>query len=267
MSFQRVEKDEALDLRSLMSKSRSFPTPEALNNFIGRKDTYIYFSNKGIVAMLGNWRKHLPSIAIWEIIPGSKVKTAVIKELTSSLEKSGFSELVSPILTEREVGSYLDAGFRIFEILARLEKRNHIVPKVEGAARLRKATREDIKSILEVEKRAFSSFWWLGEEAFIQFLVDHHFLVALLNKNVVGYNISNILKRQGVIYRLGIDPSYQGRGVGSQLLAETITWFKEKGVKPVTLTTQEGNKKGMELYRKFGFVVLSGRLYILTYSF
>lgn len=267
MPFDRLTKEEVLKLGGLLKKSKMFPASETLEKFLSREETHLYLSNTGIAAIIGRWRKHLSSLVIWEIIPSNRARVAVIKDLVQSLKELGFSEILSPFLIEEQLGPYFEAGFREFEVIAKLEKRNYLIPEIKGPAELRAATKEDLRGLLKLERRAFPSFWWLDGETFSQFTVDHHFLVALLKGDIVGYNISNTLSGQGVVYRLGVGTLYQRQGVGSQLLAAAIEWFKEKGVKLITLTTQEGNRSGIELYMKFGFVVLPGRLYILVYNF
>jgi RimJ/RimL family protein N-acetyltransferase len=53
--------------------------------------------------------------------------------------------------------------------------------------------------------------------------------------------------------------SHRGRGIGSELLKEALTWAEHAGVRRVELSVYPHNEPARALYRKFGFVE-EGRL-------
>jgi ribosomal protein S18 acetylase RimI-like enzyme len=52
------------------------------------------------------------------------------------------------------------------------------------------------------------------------------------------------------VYQLYVLPSHQRRGIGSKLMNSAIEYF---GAKKVVLEVEEGNRKGISFYGKFGF--------------
>ena len=52
------------------------------------------------------------------------------------------------------------------------------------------------------------------------------------------------------VYQLYVMPTYQRRGIGSKLMNAAIEYF---GAEKVVLEVEEGNKKGVSFYSKFGF--------------
>jgi mycothiol synthase len=57
----------------------------------------------------------------------------------------------------------------------------------------------------------------------------------------------------GRIYMLGVDPDYQGRGLGRQLLLIGLSYLKSKGLRVVELTVDHENKAARTLYKSVGF--------------
>ena len=55
------------------------------------------------------------------------------------------------------------------------------------------------------------------------------------------------------LWRFMIDASLQGRGYGKAALQEIIRYFKEQGVKEVTLSTKAENTRALHLYHAAGF--------------
>jgi putative acetyltransferase len=53
--------------------------------------------------------------------------------------------------------------------------------------------------------------------------------------------------------------SHRGRGVGTALMEQALTWARRFGVERIELTVYPGNQAAIALYRKFGFVE-EGRL-------
>lgn len=268
MRFQRQEgKELACIWKLLRYQSRVFTEYDQFQDFVRRGGNHVYLSDAGVIAILGRWRPHLSCLVIWELIPAVASRAPAIKDLIESVRGEGFQQLASSLLTEEGKEPYLEAGFQEFESIVKMEKKGLDCPRVHGPALLLPAEEGHLELLVELEREAFPPFWWLDEESFRQFLKGDHFLVALLKGRMVGYNISNILGKQGTIYRLGVLPSFQSQGIGSQLLAEALHWFADQGVGSVVLTTQESNREGRRLYEKFGFKALRGKLHILRYDY
>jgi len=59
----------------------------------------------------------------------------------------------------------------------------------------------------------------------------------------------------GRIYMLGVDPDYQGRGAGRQLLEAGISELARGGVRIIELTVDQENETACRLYRSRGFKI------------
>jgi mycothiol synthase len=65
----------------------------------------------------------------------------------------------------------------------------------------------------------------------------------------------------GRIYMLGVDPDYQGRGLGRQLLLVGLSYLKRKGLRVVELTVDSENKVACALYKSVGFNLWTSSLW------
>jgi ribosomal protein S18 acetylase RimI-like enzyme len=57
----------------------------------------------------------------------------------------------------------------------------------------------------------------------------------------------------GMIPQLSVRREYQGKGIGSRLLAEYMKGAVREGLERVTLSVSQGNKRAFDLYRRVGF--------------
>ena len=60
-------------------------------------------------------------------------------------------------------------------------------------------------------------------------------------------------EEKGRIHMLGIDPDYQGKGIGRNALLAGLNYLKNKGVQTVELEVASENKAALALYRSTGF--------------
>ena len=99
-------------------------------------------------------------------------------------------------------------------------------------------------------------------------------LVAEVEKTgkIVGYILGTIHPRpplfktthQAFITDTAVSKNKRNLGVGTKLLAEFITWAKEKGMKYITLNVVPENESGKQFWKKHGFkTVLLGQRKII----
>jgi len=84
-------------------------------------------------------------------------------------------------------------------------------------------------------------------------------LVAVAGTEVVGmgglHTTSPSLRRQHVrLLGIGIAPQWQGRGIGTRLMARLLQWADGwSGVLRIELFVHADNPRAMAMYRRFGF--------------
>jgi ribosomal-protein-alanine N-acetyltransferase len=72
---------------------------------------------------------------------------------------------------------------------------------------------------------------------------------------LVGYAGYWLLDDEAYLMNLAVAPTWQGRGLGTYLLLETLAIMQARGATSCTLEVRAGNTRAQALYRKLGFRV------------
>jgi len=86
-------------------------------------------------------------------------------------------------------------------------------------------------------------------------------LVALKNRNIVGYLLGSICARQpfqklheiGHIYDIVVTEAERRHGIGTMLLQKVFVFFREKDHDTVMLSVSDKNSAALRFYEKHGF--------------
>ena len=79
------------------------------------------------------------------------------------------------------------------------------------------------------------------------------FLVGVLNGIVVGSVMGGYDGHRGWIYYLAVDPDYQHRGYGSQLVTEVESRIMAMGCPKINLMVRTGNSAVLQFYKNLGY--------------
>ncbi len=120
---------------------------------------------------------------------------------------------------------------------------------------IRKATIEDILSIVKLEESVFNVS--LGET----FLYDElmlnpfaHYFVYEIDSEVLGYIGFRATDETSEMMNFAVSPKAQGMKIGSNLLAYSLAYLKQIGVKKIMLEVRKSNTRAQHIYEKFGFI-------------
>jgi [ribosomal protein S18]-alanine N-acetyltransferase len=120
---------------------------------------------------------------------------------------------------------------------------------------IRRARRDDLPSILRIEKRAFARDAW-DRKLFLDYLdrSEHSlFLAATINRVVVGYVIAFHSATRAEIDSIAVTPASRRRGVAVALLKRVTRMLRRRGFRTISLSVRLENKAAIRLYRKLGF--------------
>jgi len=183
------------------------------------------------------------------------------KRVLVNLQK-GRSELKNALL---EIG--FQSTRRYLEL--RLDLSKVLIPEISRKIfhiRPFKSGEED--RLAFIQNRAFESTWGYSSNT-IQDIIDRtalpnfspqDVLFAFDGKRLAGFCWTMIASPNrfsygsfGRIFMIGVDPEYQGRGVGKQLLLAGASYLKGKGIHLVDLTVDSENNTAIALYKSAGF--------------
>jgi ribosomal protein S18 acetylase RimI-like enzyme len=82
--------------------------------------------------------------------------------------------------------------------------------------------------------------------------------VATDESTVIGAALCGHDGRRGYIYHLAVDPNYQGRRLGKQLVDECLEGLRLAGLERANILVAKDNPRGLEFWRRAGWEALDG---------
>lgn len=119
---------------------------------------------------------------------------------------------------------------------------------------------EHLDYVLEIENRSFPNPW--TRTAFSGHLQHPEFakyLVAIRDKNLIGYTGLFFGGGQGQITNLAVHPDFRREHLGSRLMLELFDFSYRMGLQSLSLEVRVSNGPAQALYDKFGFTKVGVR--------
>jgi [ribosomal protein S18]-alanine N-acetyltransferase len=160
------------------------------------------------------------------------------------------------LITRDWIARYVtEMGFQYIEdIITMRRSGHHLPPRPETSCLIRSAQHEDLAAIALVDHAAFASPWQMSIHELQQAkIVSASCTVALLNEEIIGYQLSTLYGDGAHLARLAVLPVIQGHGVGSLLLDDVLHRFLRRGIHQMTVNTQASNHRSQRLYTRYGF--------------
>lgn len=130
--------------------------------------------------------------------------------------------------------------------------------------KIRKFSREDLPSIVAIQKMCLAATSWL--EADYARLADDSggmILVAefetMTPPKVLGFAAFSRVMDEAELMNLAVDPAHRRQGIGRALIEEAGKRLVQAGVKRVFLEVRPSNKPALALYYSLGFAMQSLR--------
>lgn len=242
--------------------SNLFAGIHAFQDFLTVGGGYIFYlaADPSHWLILGRWKEGSGIGMVWSFKAGEDESAALLATALESAAAIGFDRLITRPLSFTQAAAYLMAGFlpwreiSIFEMEpGPVEKPARVQP---GGAILRSLRPGDTAKVLALDERAFDHFWSLDRYtmAGIAHAAElNAFHLAAAESGIVGYTIAGVTAGRGYLQRLGVDPEFQGRGIGKALAAWSLWWMSRNGARVLTVNTQRDNERAIRLYEGLGF--------------
>jgi [ribosomal protein S18]-alanine N-acetyltransferase len=119
---------------------------------------------------------------------------------------------------------------------------------------------DDIAAVLHVESLCFATPW--PRNAFYNELNDNklaHYYVGRFEDRIMSYAGLWVILEDAHITTIAVEPIFQRKRFGEQLLVKLVEEAIERGARWITLEVRESNVAAQNLYKKYGFTVVSTR--------
>jgi ribosomal-protein-alanine N-acetyltransferase len=111
---------------------------------------------------------------------------------------------------------------------------------------------EDLRAVMEIEKRAYRFHWTEG--IFRDCLrVGYGCWIMELGGTIGGYGILSLVVGEAHLLNICVAPEWQRQGYGHLLLEHFIELARERGAFQMLLEVRPSNKTALRLYRRRGF--------------
>ncbi|MGC6248668.1 ribosomal protein S18-alanine N-acetyltransferase [Bisgaard Taxon 45] len=113
-------------------------------------------------------------------------------------------------------------------------------------------TEHDLERLFEIEQSAHLVPWSMGILKNTQ--GDRYLNLKLIDQEqIVAFVICQYILDEGTLLNIAVDPLFQGKGFGKQLLTQLIQQLTEKGISTLWLEVRESNIVAQTLYAQLGF--------------
>jgi [ribosomal protein S18]-alanine N-acetyltransferase len=125
---------------------------------------------------------------------------------------------------------------------------------IAGALRIMPMRRRQLRSVVRIEEECYPRPW--SATLFLSELAQRssrRYTVATIGPLVVGYCGLMVVRDEGHVTTLTVDPDWHRRGIGTMLLLNLARAAVSRGVRHLTLEVRASNAPAQVLYRRFGF--------------
>lgn len=132
---------------------------------------------------------------------------------------------------------------------------------------LRPMNIEDVPIVMELDNVAFEPIWQFSQEDVQRaFRTAFYASVAILENEIVGYQISTAIHDQAHLARLAVQPKLQNQGIGKMLLNDLFQRVQRTTISNLTVNTQSYNHASLALYQSMGFKPTGERFPIYLFN-
>ncbi len=110
----------------------------------------------------------------------------------------------------------------------------------------------DLSQAWEIEKRAHAFPW--SENTFASNQGERYLNYQLMAEGkMAAFAITQIVLDEATLFNIAVDPAFQRRGLGRELLEHLIDELEKRGVMTLWLEVRASNLAAIALYEQLGF--------------
>ncbi|MDF3829182.1 MULTISPECIES: ribosomal protein S18-alanine N-acetyltransferase [unclassified Pseudocitrobacter] len=110
----------------------------------------------------------------------------------------------------------------------------------------------DLPAAWQIEKRAHAFPW--SEKTFASNQGERYLNLKLtVGDKLAAFAITQVVLDEATLFNIAVDPAYQRRGLGRELLEHVIDDVEKRGVATLWLEVRASNAPAIALYESLGF--------------
>ncbi|HGK4674379.1 TPA: ribosomal protein S18-alanine N-acetyltransferase [Kluyvera georgiana] len=110
----------------------------------------------------------------------------------------------------------------------------------------------DLPRAFDIERRAHAFPW--SEKTFVSNQGDRYLNFQMsVDGKMAAFAITQVVLDEATLFNIAVDPAYQRRGLGRELLEHLIETLETRGVLTLWLEVRASNHAAIALYESLGF--------------
>lgn len=119
-------------------------------------------------------------------------------------------------------------------------------------------TPQDLETAFGIEQRSHDFPW--TEKTFASNQGERYLNYQLtVNEQMAGFAITQVVLDEATLFNLAVDPAFQRRGIGRELLQHVIGELESRGIQTLWLEVRASNRPAIALYEQLDFNEVSVR--------
>lgn len=125
----------------------------------------------------------------------------------------------------------------------------------------------DLQRVAEIDQASFEPLWQNSLEAVsLAFKQASSAVVAELDGQIAGFQISTSTPLVTHLARLAVHPNFQRQNIGYALVCNLFSFFRRHGSWQLTVNTQHDNHASLALYQAMGFELNGDQFPVYVYK-
>ena len=199
--------------------------------------------------------------AIWDLM-WPAARSALVERGVKIAAALGMEDWFGPLC--------LRAGFELTHSVVVLSRHRAPLDPPLGVShdvQVREARRADYAAIAETDLASFTPPWQMSAELMSQAIpLADLITVAEVDGQIVGYQLTTPSQTGAHLARLAVLPSWQGHGIGKVLVRHLIEHYNRRGIRELTVNTQDTNAASLNVYHGLGFVDTGAKYPVFQYN-
>jgi ribosomal protein S18 acetylase RimI-like enzyme len=240
-------------------------TQQSLNEYLALNPGLSWrAAENGQYVVGGYWRRRPDIAGVVELASG-RFRQELVAQLVHSAQRIGCELVVGEAHEGDSMGAFWrEVGFEPVDLIVEYERLGRVQAD-PPAIGLRLYEPDDLRPLIDLERRSFPWLWWNSTAELARYGEAHESEIWVMDGpqgSLAAYLGITVRGTHGHLDRLAVAPESRRAGIGTALVAHALSRFGVHGVLRVTLTTQHDNVRAQPLYERTGFRLTRHRLTI-----
>lgn len=189
-------------------------------------------------------------IACWEVLFNAGLKMITDQSGNPTIASLAYQKWMKDLL---EMEGWIEKQ-RVIQFKWDHRRKTKVLRANCSSSSIRQMAIADIREVAFIDQTCFRLLWQQSQEA-----LEHAYAQSVystvfeINKSICGFQISTYDKGKAHLARLAVLPDFQKQHIGEQLVLNMLKHVANRGIKDISVNTQQDNYSSIGLYNKLHF--------------